>query len=57
MVRFEVSYPAGEPDKVEATAATKKAYQRALQSAVADNAVRKGVRNGDDVLWFHVQLT
>lgn len=50
--RFEVGYPAGESDKVKAADNTRKAYQRALHSAVAENVVGKGVRGGDDVLWF-----
>ena len=53
--RFDVSYPAGEVDKEKTAEATAKAYQRALHSAVAESVVRKGVRSGDDVLWFHVQ--
>ena len=50
--RFEVGYPAGESDKVKAADNTRKAYQRALHNAVAENVIGKGVRAGDDVLWF-----
>ena len=50
--RFEVGYPAGESDKVKAADNTRKAYQRALHNAVAENVIGKGVRVGDDVLWF-----
>ena len=50
--RFEVSYPAGESDKVKAADATRKAYQRALHHAVAEGTVAKGVRGDEDVLWF-----
>jgi AAA domain len=55
--RFEIRYPAGEADKEMATKATRKAYQRALQVAVVDGVIRKGIRQGDVVLWFHVQPT
>jgi hypothetical protein len=53
-LRFEVSYPAGEADKAKAIEATRKAYQRSLHTAVVENTIGKGVRNGDDVLWFVV---
>jgi hypothetical protein len=50
--RFAVAYPAGEADPAKAAHATVVAYQRALQGAVADGIVVKGVRSGDPVLWF-----
>jgi hypothetical protein len=53
-MRFEAGYPAGEADRAKAIDATRKAYQRTLHLAVAENAVGKGVRDGDDVLWFKV---
>ena len=53
--RFDTDYPAGEANKEAAADATRKAYQRALQGAVADDIVRKGIRQDDVVLWFHVQ--
>ena len=52
--RFEVSYPAGEVDRATTVDNTQKAYRRALQDAVAENLVGKGVRGGDEVLWFKV---
>jgi hypothetical protein len=52
--RFEASYPAGEVDKAKTVDNIQKAYRRALQAAVAESLVGKGVRNGDDVLWFNV---
>ena len=52
---FEAGYPTGEADKSAAASAVDKAYKRALQDAVADSAIGKGVRDGVDVLWFRVK--
>ena len=52
--RFAAAYPSGEADKAKATDAVRKAYQRVLQRAVAEEVIGKGVRNGEDVLWFQL---